>query len=305
MTARILDVTPDEYHRLPGFSSSLAKTLIARSPAHAWDAQQRQIEEQAAAEIESGDDEPEVSAEKQKRLDRGSVLHALVLGVGKRIEVIPASVLSKNGAYGTAESKALRDGARAAGRIPVKEPEMEIYRRIADIISGRIRGAGHVLDGVSELAIAWTERTEHGDVDCRAMIDHVVLVGDPPTAAFVYDLKIPGDASPDRCERSAESLGLAVQAVVYPRALNALYPTLAGRIEFRFLFCEPARPYEIWDPTPTGMFRELGESRWRRALMAWARGLATGEWPGYRGWYRHEIDAPLWVLKREGFTADE
>lgn len=33
--ARILDITPEEYHWLPSLSSSLAKILVDRSPAYA------------------------------------------------------------------------------------------------------------------------------------------------------------------------------------------------------------------------------------------------------------------------------
>lgn len=35
MTARILDVSADDYHALPGFSSSVAKVVIEKSPLHA------------------------------------------------------------------------------------------------------------------------------------------------------------------------------------------------------------------------------------------------------------------------------
>lgn len=316
--ARILDVDPDAYHRLPGFSASLAKILIRQSAAHAKDAADRRIEQ--LAEQDESDDE--VSDDKQKRLDQGSVYHALVLGIGKRIEVIPSSILASNGSYGTKDSKARRDAARAAGRIPVKEPDVEMHQRVADRIKERISEAGHVLDGTSELAIEWHEATPHSDaapggvVQCRAMLDHVVMWGhgaapggmEPtlsPPGAIVYDLKIVGDASPDRCERTAENLGYAIQAAAYKRALTALYPRLGGRIDFRFLFCESKRPYAIWDPSESGAFREIGERRWHRAVTAWSHGLATGRWPAYRTPERVEITAPMWTLRNEGYADGE
>lgn len=298
--ARLLDVTPDEYHRLPGFSSTLAKILINGCAAKARDAWERRAE-QVAAEDASDDDE-DLSDEKRKRFDNGSIQHALVLGVGKRIEVIPSALLAKNGAYSTKESKAARDAARAAGRIPVKEPEMEVHQRCANAIKSRIKEAGHTLDGNSEVAIEWYEQTPHGPVQCRAMLDHFVSWG---TGADIFDLKICGDAHPDRCERTAEGLGYAIQAAAYTRALGALYPQLAGRITFRFLFCEPRRPYEIWDPTLSGPFREIGERRWLRAVHAWGAGMATGRWPGYRTPDRETISAPMWTLRNEGYTGEE
>jgi len=310
MSARILEVSPDEYHRLPQFSSTIAKALITQCASKARDAYVRKLE---AIEAED-ESEDELSDDQRKRRDNGTVQHALVLGRGaERIKVIPKELLSSNGAYGTAASKAARDAARAAGLVPVKEPEMEIHERVAAAIKARIAEAGHTLDGTSELAIAWTE----SGVECRAMLDHVVIWGVPlhtsgivvsnqgAPGAIIYDLKIVGDAHPDRCERTAENLGYAIQAAAYTRGLTALYPQLGGRIEFRFLFVESKRPYELWDPSLAGPFREIGERRWLRAVNAWAEGLATNRWPGYRTPDRVEISAPMWTLKAEGYQPED
>lgn len=306
--ARVLDVSPTAYHALPGFSSSLAKVLVARSAAHAKDAYDRRIE-QLAAEDE-GDEENDSA--KQQRLDRGSIGHALILGIGKRIDPIPEGLLSSNGAIGTKAAKEYVAAARRAGRVPVKEAHLEVHQRCADAIRTRIAAAGHELNGTSEMAIEWHERTPSGPVQCRGMLDHVVIWGlsDEHRArgvapgAVIYDLKIVDDATPQRCERTAESLGYAIQAAAYTRALTALYPALGGRIEFRFLFCEWRRPFEIWDPTTDGTFDALGERRWLRAVHAWGLGLATGKWPGYRSPERACIVASPWSLAQEGLAPE-
>jgi hypothetical protein len=308
--ARILEVSPHAYHRLPGFSASLAKVLVQSCALKAKDAYDRRIEK-IAAEDEADSEDEKPTDEKQAQLDRGSVLHALVLGKGEeRIEVIPSAMLAKNGAYSTAEARAARDGARRAGKIPVKEPKMQGHLATADAIKATLESAGHVLDGRSEFAIEWHERTPHGPVLCRGMMDHVVLFGDgpadQPTSAIIYDLKIVADAHPDRCERSADNFGYAIQAAAYQRAINALLPSLAGRIQFRFLFIEPRRPFLLWDPERlSGPFREIGERQWIRAVHAWGEGLATGRWPDYRTPDRVEISAPMWRLKQEGFQPDD
>lgn len=310
--ARILEVSPHAYHRLPGFSASLAKILIQSCALKAKDAYDRRIEK-IAAEDESDAEDEKPTDEKQAQLDRGSVLHALTLGKGEeRIDIIPSTMLAKNGAYSTAEAKAARDDARRRGKIPVKEPKMPGHLATADAIKATLEAAGHVLDGRSELAIEWHERTPHGPVLCRGMLDHVHLsrlgrdgAGDP-TGAIIYDLKIVADANPDRCERSADNFGYAIQAAAYQRALNTLLPTLAGRISFRFLFIEPRRPFLLWDPERlSGPFREIGERQWIRAVHAWGEGLATGRWPDYRTPDRVEISAPMWKLKAEGYTPEE
>ncbi|HKP08318.1 MAG TPA: hypothetical protein VJU58_13780 [Microbacterium sp.] len=311
--ARILDVTPDAYHRLPGFSASIARIVIRQSELHAKDAADRQAE--LLAEDDESEDDEDVSDDKRKRLEQGSIWHALVLGVGKRIEVIPSALLAKNGALSTKDGKAFAAAARERGCIPVKEPDMETNLRIAGAMKARIAEAGHTLDGISEFAIEWHEATPHGPVKCRCMIDHVALLSDGEVVApgygtlanhaIIYELKPVGDAAPERCNRTAENLGYAIAAAAYPRALNALYPRLQGRIEFRYLWVETRRPYAVWDPIARGPYMEIGERRWVRARNAWAAGLATGRWPDYRTPGNEEMSAPMWTLRQEGYTPGE
>jgi hypothetical protein len=323
--ARIFNLEPAAYHKLPGLSPSLAHTLVTSCQEIARDKYERQLEGAPDAEDgEDGDgeDERSVDPQKQKRLDRGDVMHMMTLGVGKRIEVILSADLGKGGKYTTNRSKELRDAARAAGRIPVKEPDMAVYRRCIDAIRARLASAGHVLDGRSELAIEWWEPSAHGPVQCRTMIDHLVLLdadglpsvtavdGAPvalrPTFAKVYELKFPDDAHPDRSERTGDALGYRIAHAARLRALDALFPSLAGRIEYRFLFCETHRPYAFWDPTPTGSFTELGRREWRTAVNLWAAGLASGRWVGYHeDIMRRQIDLTRWRKLQEGFTDDE
>lgn len=312
--ACILDVDPGAYHDLPGFSPSLAKVVIRQSVAHAKDVADQHAER--LAEQQEGPD-GETPEAKQGRLDRGSIYHSLVLKEGKSLVVVPTSILSKGTlAYGTDASKAMRDAARAAGKVPIKEHEVEAYQHVADVIRSRIADAGHDLDGRSELAIGWWEPTPHGPVQCRTMLDHVVTLSmvpggeltldtASPTFAGIYELKPVPDASPDRCTRTAENLGYGIAAAANVRALNALYPSLAGRVDFRFLWCEYRRPFEIWDPARDGVFTDLGEKRWLRAVYAWGEGLATGRWPGHRTPGNVTISAPMYAAKAEGYTPED
>lgn len=312
--ARILECSPEEYHSLPGLSASLARTVIARSAMHAKDAYDRKIER--LADDDDSDGEDDMPAEKRDRLDRGNILHALVLGIGKRVDEIPTDMLAKNGAVSTAAAKAFVEESRRAGRIPVKPAKLEIHRQIANSMKARIAASGHILDGRSELAIEWWERTPHGPVQCRGMMDHVVMWGqdgDPipeefgsSPGAIIYDLKTVPDAHPEKCQRTAENLGYAIAACAYQRAIAALYPRLAGRTRFQFLFCETARPYAIWDPPHvSGAFAEIGERRWIRARNEWAELLATGRALSYRERGHLEITAPTWTLKQEGYAPEE
>lgn len=191
---------------------------------------------------------------------------------------------------------------------------MVVYRRCVDAIRARLAGAGHVLDGRSEVAIEWWEPATHGPVQCRTMIDHLVLLAadgmqpafGKPAFAKVFELKFPDDAHPDRSERTADSLSYAIAHAARLRALDAIFPSLAGRIEYRFLFCETHRPYAFWDPTPTGAFAEFGRRQWRTAVNLWATGLNSGRWVGYHDdIMRRQIDLTRWRKIQEGYPLDE
>lgn len=312
--ARILDVEPDAYHKLPGLSPSLAHVLVSACLLKARDKYERGLEataEDGEEHEEAGEDEP-VKPDKQARLDRGNILHALGLGVGKHVDEIPEKILASNGAASTKDAKAFIKAARDAGRIPVKGAKLDVYKQVIAAVHARLAAAGYSFDGISEFAIEWHEASPHGPVQCRTMIDHVRLldrdqrITTAPTFAQVFELKFPGDAAPDRSERTSDSLGYHISAAARCRALNALFPSLAGRIEYRYLFCEPFRPYAFWDPTPTGAFLELGDRQWRTAVNLWAAGLSSNRWPGYHDdIMRTQIDLVRWRKLQEGFAVDE
>lgn len=270
--AQLLNISPAEYHALDAFSSSAAKTLIARSPAHA----------------KAGYRKAPTSA-----MERGDIVHRLVLGRGKDYQIVQASDWRTNVA------KQQRDEARAHGLVPVLADDFEGYCAAAEAIRVQLAERGIVLDGRSEQAITWVEHTDFGDVTCKAMFDHVWL-----DTGLIMDLKTTADASPSSVERIAENLGYGIQSSAYTRALAALRPALAGRIKYAFAFCETDEPYALNLCEPDGVFRELGERRWQRAVREWARCTHDNHWPSY-GPASNQLTAPTWALSREGYSFDE
>jgi len=272
MTARILNVSPDEYHALPGFSSTVAKELIARSPLHA---------------------KAMVGKKPTKAMDRGSIIHRLVLGKGADYEVLEFKD------YKTKAAQEARDSARARGFVPVLTEDHDEYVLTSIAIRYQLREHGIELNGCSELAIEWTEETEHGSVTCKGMLDHCWL-----ETGIILDLKITENAAPSAVERTSENLGYAIQCAAYSRALAALVPDLTGRVGFGFAFCEPDPPYAINLSEPDGIFQEIGQQRWLRAVRTWAECKRFDRWPAY-GTGVNPITAPAWALAREGFSSSE
>jgi hypothetical protein len=269
--ARIIDCEPAEYFQLPGFSSSVAKELIARSPLHA---RCRDDEERR----------PPTSA-----MDRGSVVHKLVLGRGADFVPVEASD------WRTKAAKEARDAARKEGKIGILVDDLEDARRAADKVTLSLAAAGLVLRGRSEVAIQWDEELPTGSLLCRGMLDHLI---DDGTSATIIDLKTTANAAPSAVERVAESLGYAIQAAAYTHAVERLRPELAGRVRFIFAFVEIDAPFAVNLCAPDGAFRELGATRWRRACEGWAACVATDQWPAY-GQGINTLSPPPWALRAE------
>ena len=272
MTARILDISPDEYHLRPGLSASIATTLITRTPLHAWQEHP----------LYGGKGKTPTAA-----MDFGTVVHAIVLGKGKHYAPVPFED------YRTAAAKQTRDAYRKAGLIPLLHHQLTDAERCAAAVTRRLAEHGIELDGQSELAIEWEEPSPSGPVLCRGMFDHAWI--DDGT---ILDLKIVGNAETSQLERSAERFGYGIQAAAYTSALTALRPELAGRVQFLFAFGESEEPHALNLTEPDGMLRDLGERRWRRAVSTWAECIASNTWPAF-GQGVNRLSAPAWALARE------
>ncbi len=272
MTAEFLpDIKADAYHQLPGLSSSIATTLIMKSPLHAWM------------------QHPHYGGKGKKptkAMNLGTVVHALVLGAGKEYAVLEYDN------YKTKLAQEARDVAIVRGLVPILAHEHDEAVVIAAKVTHGLSERGFDLNGRSELAFTWGEPSLSGPVRCRGMADHVWV-----DRGVILDLKIVSDAEPSSVMKSAERFGYAIQAAAYSRALAAVRPELAGRVDFLFAFCETEPPYAMNLSRPDGVFREIGERRWLRAVESWGKSVAANKWDGYDG--INYLTSPPWALTSE------
>jgi hypothetical protein len=266
--ARILDCTAEEYHKdpceTPSLSSSTAKKLMADSPLHAWTGHPRFGDEET--------DEDEVAAEDEptKAKDNGTMIHRLLLGKGAEIVIVEANDFKSKAA------REARDEAKAAGKLPIIAHKYDSMLETAEHLRRRLKSYGYDLTGQSEVPIEWFERGIHGPVRCRSMLDHVFI-----NDGVIYDLKTIRSANPKHIGRTWIEKGYDIQAICYPRALEALRPELAGRVEIEFLFAEIKPPYAVVPGSPDGELLQVGELRWGKAVRIWEDCLAKGVWPSY------------------------
>jgi hypothetical protein len=202
-------------------------------------------------------------------MDAGSLIHALLLEAGRGLCIVDADD------YRTKDARAVRDAARKSGETPVLRADFNVAVDTATRLRERIEAFGIRFSGDSEVVIAWDERVPgRGEVACRCMMDHLIA-----DRGIVYDVKTIRSANPATCAKHMVDFGYAIQWAAYTRALQALRPSLGGRIDFVFLFCETEPPYCVTPVRPSGMMRQLGEGRWERALETWADCMKTNHWP--------------------------
>lgn len=253
-------------------SKTSAHLLVSKSPLHA------RMRKTGEHEDDTTDD-----------MDLGSIVHAMVLGAGKKIVVLD------HDNYRTKAAKQARDDARAQGAIPILRAKEEVTAGLARRLKRNIEAHGFALDGVSEPGVSWFERTTDGsdeDVECLGALDHW-----HPRTATIFDLKIARSGHPDACRKHLFAFGCDIQAAAYTSAVEKIHPELQGRTRFVFLFCELFTG-AVTPVTLSGDFRRLGEQRWQRAVNTWARCLREDRWPGYTTG-PITIDAPEWAMAAE------
>ncbi len=254
------DVPENEYHSdpcgQPSLSVSIATTLCNETPAHAY----------LRHPLLGGE-----AKSTTKEMTHGTIVHALVLGRGKRIHVVEAKDWRTNAA------KDEREAVIARGEVPVLRRDYETAEESARIIKAKLERRGVKLEGASEVVIVWDEELPDGRVvRCRGMLDHLVL-----NVGTIYDLKNTASANPSKLEPKMTDFGYDMQSYAYQRGLAKLVPELAGRTNFEFLFAEAEPPHCVTIVECDGELTELGRRRWHRALHTWADCIERDEWPEY------------------------
>lgn len=301
MNAQLLKgVSHQEYHsdELPGaprFSRSIAVRLLQQSPLHAW-----------AAHPKLGGqpvEEPEEDAQVQARLDRCSLLHDLLLGIGPEVVEIYIHGSKKKGqdpgelypapSFATDEAQELRDRAREAGKLPVIPAKLAQAKVSAMAIRASLAAYGIQLGAYEPEATAlW----ESEGVASKARPDLLSLgLGE------LLDFKVVDRISPAAFKASIQRYGLHIQHAAYVEGVEAAKPALAGRVSLEFLLVERLPPYDVAIQPLEPAYISLGQDQWRRAREIWRRCLGAGterrHWPGFGR--RPPIGPTPWQIEEE------
>ncbi len=275
MTNLIRDMPAQKYHTdmddKPWLSSSIAHTLINRSPLHAHNEHPR---------LGNNADEGSAAA------DFGTLCHDLMLGGKNQFEICKVKAWNETGA------KKIKEDALAAGKIPIKVADYE--RAIAAVTAWRRLIPEEVLNqdfGDCEASFKWTEPN---GVVCCCRFDQIFNES-------IWDLKTTSDSSPDKCLRKVVNEGLDLRSEFYKRGAGILYPDYLGRFKFGFVFAETKPPFAVTifgtHGELDGKFQFIGAKKVEKAIQVWGECLASGKWPGYST--PNPMECPHWKLMQE------
>lgn len=278
------DLPESEYHAdcadIPSLSSSIAKTLVADSPLHAWTAHPRL--------------NPNFERTERQEFDLGSAAHALLLGRGATLRVIdPVDYPAKNGnvpkGWTNDAIRAARDGAYAAGCTPILPDQLADAQCMVEIALQKIAACPDLSglklsDGHAEVTAVWMEE----QTACRARLDWMsndrrVILDYKTTAA---------SAHPDAWTRTLTGMGGELQPAFYQRANAAT----GGPEDCKFLWLvqENYAPFACSILGCSPAMLALGQEKVAHALWLWERCMQSGKWEAYPDricW----IDPPAYV----------
>ncbi len=254
----------------PSLSSSIARTILAKSLAHAHAEHPRLGG--TAKKDETG------------AMDMGSIVHALLAGTSREEIAI--------GNYSTFRSKAAQEWAeetRRSGKVPALMDDMEAAIPISLAVMAKT--AVGITDnpfelGKPEVTAIWQKSGAH----FRARFDRLVMPDNAP--ATIWDWKVTGDVSVSEVKRKFRKFGYHLQAAHYLAALDALLPKFAGRHSFVFVFVEDSAPYSVRRyclKSDTSIVAALDISK---AHELWTEAIATNKWPDASRSETTHIDIP-------------
>lgn len=264
------DIPFDVYLRdpapFPSLSSGGAHTILTQSPLHCWA------------------DHPKyphrVAGDESKDMDIGSAAHELFLegSEARAVVVNPEDYVGPRGGvpkgWTTDAIRAVRDRARAEGKIPILLKDMERVRAMLAVARAYVESsqiAGVFKNGEPEATVIACE----GDTWLRARPDWITH----DRKFTVHYKTTPGSAEPNSFIRGRLfSLGYDVSLAFYERALAAACGTVP---ESCILLQETNPPYACsligLDPT----LQDIAERKVDHAIRTWAECLERGQWPAY------------------------
>jgi len=257
----------------PAFSTSVAHTLITKTPLHCWMQHSRL--------------NPNPIREESNAMDLGTIAHSILLeGHMNNVVIVDAADWRTN------KAKEERETARLQGKTAIlahKATEVIAMVRAAQSAINNSELADAFKDGKPEQTLIWQE----GKTWCKARPDWLTADG-----RVVIDLKTTGgSAEPETWTRNCLTQnGYAMQAALGLRGIKRLlHPK-----DCTFVFCvvETEPPYATSFVSLAPVYLEYADRQLNKALQIWDDCLFTNTWAGYPPRVAY-MEAPTYLLMQE------
>lgn len=272
-----LDIPESDYHAdpivEPSASRSILKILYERTPRHASANHPRLPHFQRE--------------DKEDKFSLGTAVHSTILNRGAKIVECPFD------SWRTNDSKAMRESAKLAGKVPLLTDQVErVHAMNAAILAQlgdfpELAGAFDPAFGVPESMAAYIDPVAGWT---RVLID---WLGKDLAVTDLKTTDIP--LSEEKLGRHCDSMGYEWQHAITERALTHLYPELRGRFQMTFLFAETKYPHAIMPIRLPNDAIARGRHHVAEAMRKWAECKAANNWPAFSGEVK-TVDYPPWGI---------
>ncbi|BBF92674.1 PD-(D/E)XK nuclease-like domain-containing protein [Blastochloris tepida] len=261
----------------PSLTQSIVKTLLSRSPAHAW--------------IEHPRLNPKFERPDPTQYDVGIVAHRLMIGLGRDIIILREYENWMKSAAKEARAQAAKEGILA-----VLGKDFDRAERMVNAAKETIaRAAVHdpALDGLFDPERGNGEVvavTNSGGVWRRGSLDW--LSNDLLTIA---DYKTTGmSAAPHVMSKRIIDAGYDIQSPYYISLLDELHREGVGRRRFIFVVQEDEPPFALTFIELCETAQTVGREKIETAKAIWCGCLKAGDWPAYP-LHVQRPDYPAWA----------
>lgn len=281
LSSGLVSMPAAEYHadpcQVPSLSSSIVKTLLSKSPAH--------------ARYEHPRLNPAFVVVEEAKFDVGTVAHELLLEGEAAVAVLDFPNWATNAA------KEARDEARAAGQTPLLAKDWDRVEAMANAARRQLEmfdlDPAPFTNGLPEQALLWEESD---GVWCRARFDWI-----HDDLSAVDDLKTTGaSAEPGSWAKTMFGIGGDIQAAFYLRGLRK---ALDADPVWRFVVQENYPPYALSVVTLSLEVLANAEMKVDHAISLWSSCIRDNVWPGYTR-EPGTIELPGWASRLSSFTGE-
>lgn len=272
----ISNMSNDEYHARPEYSSSQLKDLL-RSAAHFY----------------SFNIAKEHEKESKKHLDFGTLAHAMFLEphvFENEFSVLPNNApkpptdVMRNAKNPSADSIARIEWwdaweAQNGNKITITEEQLAGAMRIVwNLKCLSTSGIMANNAGMAEASIFFTDPIY--DLPLRIRPDYHIIPCDRFPNGLIIDVKTANDARPMAFSKACANFAYDLSAAMYREGFQQYYQT-EDKPDFIYMVAENDAPFVAKQYKASDLFLSVGEVRYRKAKELLAESKLMNEWQGY------------------------